>query len=144
MARRGTLILMMAALLAAVDAAADEQEKKHHCMGIIESPDRIILEPEDVPDLELVERSPVERPPGCAGELGPVAPVYEILIDEQGEVECAVMLNLKEMSDVPPCLLKAVTQAVSRYRFSKPKDNQGRAAACYYYLTVDKLEAVSR
>lgn len=111
---------------------------------MIESPDRIILEPEGVPDLELVERSPVERPPGCEGELGQVAPVYEILIDEQGEVECAVMLNLKEMPDLPPCLLKAVTQAVSRYRFSKPTDSQGRPAACYYYLTVDKLETVNR
>jgi len=136
---RSTLPLLVACFLIGSAIAAEPPERKHHCTGMNESPDRIILEPEDVPDPELLERSPLERPSGCEGELSAVTPVYEILIDEQGEVECAVMLNLKEMDDVPPCVLKALTQAVSRYRFSKPKDDQGRPAACYFYLTIDKL-----
>jgi len=138
------MLILLAALLVGGGIAADEKEKKHHCTGMIDSPDRIILEPEDVPDLELVERSSVERPPDCDGKLGQVAPVYEILIDEQGEVECAVMLNMDQMDDAHWCILKALTQAVSRYRFSKPKDGQGHPAACYYYLTVEKLETVNR
>ncbi|HNR39219.1 MAG TPA: hypothetical protein PKN61_09270 [Acidobacteriota bacterium] len=136
---RSVLMILAAGFVIGSAVAAEPPERKHHCRGMIESPDRIILEPEDVPDLELLERSPLERPSGCEGELGAVAPVYEILIDEQGEVECAVMLNLKEISDVPPCLLKSLTQAISRYRFSKPKDGQGRPAACYFYLTIEKL-----
>jgi len=136
---RIVLLLLMVVFFIGVAVADEPPERKHHCTGMIESPDRIILEPEAVPDLKILERSPVKRPPGCQGKLGKVAPVYEILIDEQGEVECAVMLNLKEMDDVPPCVLKALTQAVSRYRFSKPVDDQGRPAACYYYLTVEKL-----
>ncbi len=80
----------------------------------------------------------MKRPPGCQGKLGKVAPVYEILIDEQGEVDNAVMLNMDRMDDMPRCVLKALTQAVSRYRFQYV-DDRGRPAACYYYLTVEKL-----
>jgi hypothetical protein len=59
---------------------------------------------------------------------------YEVLVDEKGEVECALALEGTE--GVPPCVLKATTVAVSYYRFTVPKNKEGRACACYCTLRV--------
>jgi hypothetical protein len=95
-----------------------------------------VVEQKEVPGLRIVERAPVELPPGCASIKGkPVHYEYEVLIDEKGEVECALLINTVE--GVSPCVIKATTKSVGYSRFSEPKDAQGNPVACYYLLVFE-------
>lgn len=108
----------------------------HRCKPIDQGAPRRVVEQEEVPDLRMVERAPVELPPGCESAKGkPVRYEYEVLIDEKGEVECALLVNTVE--GVSPCVMKATTKAVGYSRFSEPKDAQGRPVACYYRLVFE-------
>lgn len=113
-----------------------EPSRTHRCKPTDEGTHRRVVEQEEVPDLRIVERAPVELPSGCPAAKGePVRYEYEVLIDEKGEVECAFLVNAVE--GVSPCVVKANTKAVGYSRFSEPKDKQGRPVACYYLLVFE-------
>ena len=113
-----------------------EPARTHRCKPVDGDAPRRVVEQEEVPDLRIIERAPVELPPGCVPATGkPVRYEYEVLIDEKGEVECALLVNTVE--GVSPCVMKAITKAVGYSRFSEPKDAKGLPVACYYLLVFE-------
>lgn len=100
------------------------------------SPQRRILKQGEVRDLRLLERAPVELPEGCTATRGePARYEYEVLIDERGEVERALLLS--EVEGISPCVMKAITKSVGYSTFSVPRDAGGEPVACTCRFTVE-------
>ena len=86
-------------------------------------------------------------PPKCIHQVKPLVPKgttqlgmnmcmhsYELLIDEQGKVECVEHIK-GDISNKE--LLANLEEALLQWLFEPPKDKDGKRTACYYLVTVN-------
>ena len=117
-------------------AFSQEKPPVHKCKGATGKQHRRILEKEQVMPLRLLKQQPVTLSAGCKPGPGLMPRlVFELLIDEEGCVECAELLA--DVPSVTSCLLEGAKKAVLQFRYSPPKDKDGRVAACYTIMSLD-------
>ena len=109
-------------------------QRKHKCPMASALQARTIKEMGEIKQPALLEQSPLFSTGDSLGFSVPVIWRFEILISEEGKVECAEYIGA---SGVDQLLMQKAIASLKTWTYQVPRDSAGKAVAVYWVINVE-------